>query len=164
VESDARRQLIVGQRVAVAARTVRIKPCKHPRVIEYSSDRPIAPAEVLRLLQQTAWGADRTEADIAKALEIAPLHVGAWFEGRLVGFARALTDGVYRGYVEDVVVDESARARGIGGRLLRELLEQLAGVELVALDCPDELVPFYASLGFVRSGNTRMEALRGRDR
>ena len=133
-------------------------------MIEYSSERRIAPAEVLRLMHQTAWGADRTEADIARALEIAPLRVGAWSDGRLVGFARALTDGVYRGYVDDVVVDESMRARGIGRRLLRELLELLAGVELVALDCGDDLVPFYESLGFVRSGNARMEALRGRDR
>ena len=133
-------------------------------MVEYSSERPIDPAEILRLLRQTAWGADRTEADVANALKVAPLHVGAWLEGRLVGFARALTDGVYRGFVEDVVVDESVRAQGIGRRLLSELLEQLAGVELVALDCGDELVPFYASLGFVRSGNTRMEAVRGRDR
>ena len=85
-------------------------------------------------------------------------------EGRLVGFARALTDGVYRGFVEDVVVDESRASSGIGRGLLRELLDQLADVELVALDCGDELVPFYTSLGFVRSGNTRMETVPGPSR
>jgi ribosomal protein S18 acetylase RimI-like enzyme len=69
-----------------------------------------------------------------------------------------------RGYIEDVVVDESVRAQGIGRRLVRELLDRLAGVELVALDCGNELVPFYTSLGFVRSSNTRVEATRGRDR
>jgi GNAT superfamily N-acetyltransferase len=133
-------------------------------VTEYSRDRRIAPAEVVRLLRQTAWGAGRTEAGVARALEAAPLRVGAWSGARLVGFARALTDGVYRAYVEDVVVDESRRGEGIGRALLRELLDPLQEVELVALDCGDELVPFYASLGFVRSGNARMESVRGRDR
>jgi GNAT superfamily N-acetyltransferase len=131
-------------------------------VIEYSSDRPIAAADALRLLRQTGWGADRTEADVAAALRGTPVWVGAWSEGRLVGFARALTDGVYRGFVEDVVVDESVRGRGIGRRLMSELLERLTGLEVVALDCEEERVPFYASLGFVRSGNTRMEVVRNR--
>jgi predicted GNAT family N-acyltransferase len=133
-------------------------------VVEFSSQRRVAPEDVLRLLRQTAWGAERTEADVAQALRTAPLHVSAWMDGRLVGFARALTDGVYRGFVEDVVVDESVRAQGIGRGLLRELLDQLADVELVALDCGDELVPFYASLGFVRSGNARMETVPGPNR
>jgi hypothetical protein len=33
-------------------------------------------------------------------------------------------------------------------------------VELVALDCPRELVPFYTALGFEPSANTRMEIVR----
>ena len=129
-------------------------------MIEYASDRAIRPEDVLRLLRQTAWGGDRTEADIAAALRTAPLHVGAWSDGRLVGFARAITDGVYRAFVEDVVVDESLRGKGVGGRLIAELLARLPDVELVALDCPSELVPFYTALGFEPSGNTRMERAR----
>jgi GNAT superfamily N-acetyltransferase len=128
-------------------------------VVEYSSERRVLPADVLRLLRQTGWGRDRTDADIATALERAPLYVGAWVDGRLVGFARALTDGVYRGFIEDVVVDESMRAQGIGRGLIRALLERLAGLEVVALDCEEGTVPFYASLGFVRSGNVRMETI-----
>jgi GNAT superfamily N-acetyltransferase len=130
-------------------------------VVEYSSARRMPPAEVLRLLKQTSWGIDRSEADVAKAPEIAPLYVGAWLDGRLVGFARAVTDGVFRGFVEDVVVDESVRAQGIGGGLIRALLERLAGVEVVALDCEAEVVPFYASLGFARSPNVRMDMILG---
>jgi GNAT superfamily N-acetyltransferase len=130
-------------------------------VVEYSSARRMPPAEVLRLLKQTSWGIDRSEADVAKAPEIAPLYVGAWLDGRLVGFARAVTDGVFRGFVEDVVVDESVRAQGIGGGLIRALLERLAGVEVVALDCEAEVVPFYASLGFARSPNVRTDMILG---
>jgi len=104
----------------------------------------------------------RTEADLAPALRAAPIHVGAWSDGRLVGFARAITDGVFRSFIEDVVVEESLRGKGVGRRLVRELLALLPDVELVALDCPSELVPFYARLGFTPSSNTRMEVVRSR--
>jgi predicted GNAT family N-acyltransferase len=131
-------------------------------VIEYSASTPIAATEVLPLLRQTAWGAGRTEADLAKALGASAIHVGAWSDGKLVGFARAITDGVYRGFIEDVVVDESLRGRGVGRRLVRELLQRCAHVDVVALDCPNELVSFYAELGFAPSANTRMEIIRAR--
>lgn len=131
-------------------------------MIEYSSSRPIVPTEVLPLLRQTAWGAGRTEADLATALGAAAIHVGAWSDGKLVGFARAITDGVYRSFVEDVVVDESFRGQGVGRRLVRELLERCADVDVVALDCPSELVSFYVELGFTPSANTRMEIMRAR--
>jgi GNAT superfamily N-acetyltransferase len=111
-------------------------------VIEYSSRTP-RPADVLRLLRPTAWGA-----------------VGAWSDGRLVGFARAITDGVCRSFVEDVVVEDSVRGQGVGRRLVSELLALSPDVELVALDCPSELVPFYTALGFKPSANTRMEIVR----
>jgi GNAT superfamily N-acetyltransferase len=129
-------------------------------VVEYSTERPVPPAEVLRLLRQTSWGVDRSEADIADALENAPLYVGAWLDGRLFGFARAVTDRVYRGFIEDVVVDEALRGRGIGHGLVQALLERLSGLEVVALDCEEERVPFYAALGLVRSRNVRMEIVR----
>jgi predicted GNAT family N-acyltransferase len=131
-------------------------------VIEYSSTRTVRPADVLRLLRQTAWGIGRTEADVATALRAAPIHVGAWSDGRLVGFARAITDGVYRSFIEDVVVEESLRGKGVGRRLVRELLALFPDVKLVALDCPSELVPFYAGLGFEPSANTRMEVVPSR--
>jgi GNAT superfamily N-acetyltransferase len=129
-------------------------------VIEYSSTRAVRPAEVLRLLRQTAWGTGRTEADVAAALRAAPIHVGAWSGGRLVGFGRAISDGVYRTFIEDFVVEESLRGTGVGRRLVRELLALSPDVERVALDCSSELVPFYVGLGFEPSANARMEVVR----
>ena len=79
-------------------------------MLEVSTTRAAEPAEVLRLLRQTSWGARRTLEDVRTALSVAPMHAGAWEDGRLVGFARAVTDGVYRGFIEDVVIDEPGRA------------------------------------------------------
>ena len=40
--------------------------------------------------------------------------IGVWEENELVGFARVVSDGVFRAYIEDVVVHESVRNKGIG--------------------------------------------------
>jgi GNAT superfamily N-acetyltransferase len=69
---------------------------------------------------------------------------------RLVGFARVLSDFVYRAYVYDVVVDAQWRGRGLGRELLDAILEhpRLAAVELVELSCQADMVPFYERWGF----------------
>ncbi len=52
--------------------------------------------------------------------------VVAWDKGRVVGFARALCDGVSNGYLSMVAVAEDKRGQGIG----RELVRQLIGDDL----------------------------------
>ena len=42
------------------------------------------------------------------------IAIGVWEENELVGFARVVSDGVFRAYIEDVVVHESVRNKGIG--------------------------------------------------
>jgi predicted GNAT family N-acyltransferase len=76
------------------------------------------------------------------------LCVGAWQDGRLVGFARVITDGVYRALLEDVVVDETLRGQGIGQALVERMLERLTHVQQILLVCGEHLIPFYAPFGF----------------
>jgi predicted GNAT family N-acyltransferase len=83
--------------------------------------------------------------------------VGAWEGDRLVGFARAMSDGVYRALVDDVVVDQDRRGKGVGDELVRRLLDRLAGVEAVFLRCGEDLVPYYARHGFERARNVTMD-------
>ena len=47
--------------------------------------------------------------------------VGAWHGQELIGFARAVTDGILRAYVEDVIVAPGWRGRGVGRALLAGL-------------------------------------------
>ena len=70
--------------------------------------------------------------------------------GRLTGFARSLTDGVYSALIQDVVVEESTRGRGVGKALIRVLLHELRDVTGISLGCEEGLVPFYESLGWER--------------
>ena len=43
------------------------------------------------------WAKDRTMKDLKKCLANSDVVVSIWFNNEIVGFGRALTDGVYRG-------------------------------------------------------------------
>lgn len=126
-----------------------------------SFDRPI-PVEALEaLLKQTEWGAERPREKLQTLLDHS-LWVGAWQGERLVGFARAVTDHVYRAFIEDVVIDGSLRGQGIGSVLVQHLIDRLAHVEQIELACGDHLIAFYERLGFARIGMTHMNIWRGK--
>ncbi|MBI4259073.1 MAG: GNAT family N-acetyltransferase [Actinobacteria bacterium] len=71
-------------------------------------------------------------------------------DGRLVGFARVVTDFVYKALVLDVIVDAPARGTGLGGVIMDAVIShpRLAGVRHFELYCRPELVPFYERWGF----------------
>jgi GNAT superfamily N-acetyltransferase len=113
-------------------------------------DRPIDPVQVRRLYGGVDWGHGRDEPGIMATIE-AGVAVGAWDGDKLVGFTRALSDGRYRAYVEDVMIDPDYRGNKIGERMVAALLEGLADIEIVSLFCLPQRVAFYERNGFKRS-------------
>src|SRR4051812_48705286 len=100
-------------------------------------ERAIPATAVLRLYREQGWWPERTADQVGRVLADQPA-VGAWLAGgssgnELVGFARAVSDGAFRAYLEDVVVAERHRRRGIGRALVDALRAELAGVQLVSL-------------------------------
>jgi predicted GNAT family N-acyltransferase len=85
------------------------------------------------------------------------IHVTAWHNGRLVGFARAITDTVYRAVVDDVVVDAALRGRGVGTQLMKTIGVELSDVEMVILSCVPGVIPFYETVGYKRFRGPIME-------
>jgi GNAT superfamily N-acetyltransferase len=69
------------------------------------------------------------------------------FDGdRVIGAARAITDGVYTAAVFDVCVLPGYRKRGLGRRIVQSLLDGLKG-QFVVLVCDEELRKFYGAAG-----------------
>jgi len=110
-------------------------------------DRAIDPAQVRRLYETVAWGHGRDDKGILSIIQAA-VAVGAWDGDRLVGFTRALSDGRYRAYIEDVMIDPDYRGRKIGERMVASLVDQLGDIEIVSLFCEPERVAFYGRNGF----------------
>lgn len=69
-------------------------------------------------------------------------------DGRVVGFANAITDGGYMAFIPLVEVVASFQGRGIGSDLVRRLLDDLSDYYAVDVMCDPELQPFYRHLGF----------------
>ncbi len=67
----------------------------------------------------------RDPDDLRRAFENSYAVYFAYREGRLVGCARATSDGVYYATVLDVCVDPRHQGRGIGRAVVRALLAQL---------------------------------------
>jgi predicted GNAT family N-acyltransferase len=68
----------------------------------------------------------------------------------LVGFARVISDWVYKAFVFDVIVDKRLRNKGMGNFIMNTLFNHqiLKKVSHIELYCPERLVPFYEELGF----------------
>ncbi len=81
---------------------------------------------VWRFLSTEAyWNGRRTRVDVETQLDRAWRVVGAYRRstGELVGFARAVSDGVTFGYLADVFVLRSARGAGLGKALVAAFLD-----------------------------------------
>lgn len=123
------------------------------------AERAIGADQVLALYQTEAWWPERAAEQVNLVLGRYPA-VAAWHEGELVGFARAVTDGVLRAYLEDVIVAPGWRGRGIGRALLDRLIGQLTGIPVVTLFCAPDLAGYYAGSSFVATRQTVMHRAR----
>jgi len=117
-------------------------------VVASHTERAIAAAQVLALYRAAQRWPERTPEQIDLVLRGSPA-VGAWHGEQLIGFARAVTDGVLRAYVEDVIVAPSRRGSGIGQAVLDRLIQELGAIPVVTLFCSPDLVRYYEANFFL---------------
>lgn len=120
--------------------------------ISYREAKTLDLEQVRRLLDQTPWARGRSKDDLSRMLANTDFVFTAWDGPRLVGFARVLTDQVYRATLWDVVVDAPYQGRGVGDGLLAHVLSHpvLSRVEKFWLNTRDKHA-FYERFGFVSS-------------
>ncbi len=75
----------------------------------------------------------------------------AWDGERVIGNARALSDGVCNAYIVDVWTHSQYRHQGIGTTMMRHLLKQLDGQHVYLFT--DDAQEFYQKLGFKEQGS-----------
>ena len=81
------------------------------------------------LSTEAYWGRFRTRGDFSAQLAAAWRVVGVYetATGHMVGFARAVSDGVAFAYLADVYVLPEARGRGLGKELVRTMIDRGPG-------------------------------------
>ena len=74
------------------------------------------------LENNTFWAKNRTIKDLKKCLANSDVIVSLWVRDEIVGFGRALTDGIYRGVLWDIVIDQNYQGKGFGKLIVKSLL------------------------------------------
>tara|TARA_A100001388_G_scaffold254987_1_gene219128 strand:+ start:148 stop:603 length:456 start_codon:yes stop_codon:yes gene_type:complete len=76
-----------------------------------------------KLLDNNAfWAKNRKINDLKKCLASSDVIVSLWVDNEIVGFGRALTDGIYRGVLWDIVIDQNHQGKGYGKLIVKNLL------------------------------------------
>ena len=88
----------------------------------------LKPTKGLKKLQQflhrnAFWAKDRKTNDLRKCLANSDVIISIWSGDEPVGFGRALSDGIYRGVLWDIVIDQHHQGKGFGKMIIKNLLE-----------------------------------------
>ncbi|MEM7795240.1 MAG: GNAT family N-acetyltransferase [Cyanobacteria bacterium P01_C01_bin.118] len=134
------------------------------RSVQFRYSETLAPKDLEQLRElfnrSAFWASDRRFEDLAKAISCSCPVVTAWQGERLIGFARATSDGVYRATIWDVVIHDDYQGAGLGRKLVETVLSHphMSNVERVYLMTTNQK-QFYERVGFTENETTTMVLL-----
>ena len=120
--------------------------------------------QLRELYAAAGWiSADDPAEFLAPAIAGSTVAAGAFAGNKLVGFARALSDGCSDAYIQDVVVSPECRGQGIGRSLIRfvEVSLRARGVDWITLVGEPGTEKFYSGLGFKEQSGYTLWKLEG---
>ncbi|MCL1127210.1 GNAT family N-acetyltransferase [Shewanella surugensis] len=128
-------------------------------MIEYINDIPKID-DYWPLFLSTGWN-DRyclNKACLEQAISNSTFTVSAYDDGKLIGFARALSDGVMYAAIYDVMVLPEYQNKGVGSQLVSNITEQCKGVSVntIHLFAAEETKSFYHRQGYVSWPSDRL--------
>lgn len=131
------------------------------RNIQFRYTESFLPAQleqVCDLFERAAfWAKARSPEEMAQAIAHSHPVVTAWDSDRLIGFARATSDGIFRATIWDVVIHPDYQGIGLGRRLVETLIAHphMNKVERTYLMTTHQQ-RFYERIGFECNSTTTM--------
>ncbi len=117
-----------------------------PKMITYTDSHDVDLDQLSVLFNSVGWERRTADRDRLAQLVRGSLWVVSALDGeKLVGFARAVSDGATNAYVSTVAVLPDYQGRGIGREIIRRLIDEHDGIQFV-LHANDNAHPFYLHL------------------
>jgi GNAT superfamily N-acetyltransferase len=113
------------------------------------------------LANESYWAKGRPRDVVERLIREAQRVVGVYDGERQVGFARAFTDGVSLVYLADVYVLPEYQGRGVGVRLVREMVENGPYADLRWVLHTRDAHGLYQKFGFAEPSERLMERNKG---
>jgi GNAT superfamily N-acetyltransferase len=116
-------------------------------------------AEIAELFESEYWTRDRTLEQVRRMVAASTINIAVVrSEGkdqRVVGYVRALSDGVFKAVVCDFVVAKTSRGAGLGKLLMSRLMSHrlMSEVKHVEVACLPEAVSTFKQWGFSESAD-----------
>lgn len=104
-------------------------------------------AMLKKVYQSVGW-MKHDEKIIKKVFDASTHQVFAVNNHQVIGFARALSDGVFNAAIYDVVVHREFQGQGIARMLIEDMLQQLDSVSCIHLISTVHNDTFYEKFGF----------------
>lgn len=103
------------------------------------------------------WAKGRSIEDLGIAVTNSNPVISLWDDTKLIGFARATSDGIYRATIWDVVIHPHYQRTGLGSKLVETMLShpRMRWVERVYLMTTHQQ-GFYEKIGFKPNTTTTM--------
>lgn len=103
---------------------------------------------LLKNIYQSVGWMKHDEAIIKKVFDASTHKVFVMEDEKIIGFARALSDGVFNATIYDVVVHKDFQNKGVARIALTDLLKQLDPVSCIQLIATTGNDTFYKKFGF----------------
>ena len=117
-------------------------------MIKYYTNKKVDYNKLIKLFNEVGWDDKTNDIDrLKKMVENSQVVVTAWDNENMIGFARCITDFVYNGQINNVVVDVNYRGKGIGKEMIRRTLNSSEKVTYILRGDPEN-IKFYRKLGF----------------
>lgn len=131
--------------------------CIHDGSEQSAKDIEVAKLQALFREADAFWAQNRRSQDWEIALANSQPIVSVWDGDRLIGFARATSDGIYRATIWDVVIHPAYQGAGLGRKLVETVLmhPHVNRVERVYLMTTRQQ-EFYKHIGFQENKSTTM--------
>ncbi len=121
--------------------------------IEYRETQDVDLFQLARLFDSAGWTHRLGDfSRLAQLVRGSMYVISAWDRERLVGFARAISDGAFNAYISTTAVLPDYQNRGIGREMVRRLLADRDGI-LFVLHADPVVHPFWEKVGFERAGD-----------